>query len=400
MKLINFKSGVRNQTNYLYELESLRGIAISLVVLFHIWGIAIGGGAFQHSIFMSFISSGSSGVTLFFVLSGFLLSMPFFQGIKSGDHPPIRQYYFSRLLRIIPLYYIAVIASMVATGKYTEAIPALWFSYVGFSVFPYSVVWWTLSTEVQFYLLLPLFMYLLRSSKGRAAFAAILLAWSYFYYQHSIAQPGNILQPYYSLTTLSIFARLPAFILGMAGCYLFLTYRERLQIWNKLITVRLGGLGIIIALTLLLGLVLQHSSSMGGLKAERIWHIKHIYEALCWLGILLATLLTNPIGKGLLINTFNGVIGKLSYSLYLIHVPVLFFVIHPLRTEMGAEAFIDSPYLYLLSITGCILSVLASYVSYRYIELPFLKLKELIPQPQTNINADSLCKDLEKSESK
>jgi hypothetical protein len=43
-KWTDFRSGVRSQQNYLYELESLRSIAILLVILFHCWGISRGSG--------------------------------------------------------------------------------------------------------------------------------------------------------------------------------------------------------------------------------------------------------------------------------------------------------------------------------------------------------------------
>jgi len=71
----NFKSGLRGD-QYLIELECLRGVAILLVFFFHAYGISLGKLVGTGNIFLSYIISGNTGVTLFFVLSGFLLSYP------------------------------------------------------------------------------------------------------------------------------------------------------------------------------------------------------------------------------------------------------------------------------------------------------------------------------------
>jgi peptidoglycan/LPS O-acetylase OafA/YrhL len=71
---------VRRRTRFLPEVESLRGVAIALVFLHHIDGRLTPGllhGGFDVSLPWAFIAGGQSGVTLFFVLSAFCLSLPF-----------------------------------------------------------------------------------------------------------------------------------------------------------------------------------------------------------------------------------------------------------------------------------------------------------------------------------
>ena len=79
LQLINLKAGVRHESTYLHQLESLRGVAILLVFLFHVYGITCGMVEQQPSFLLSFITGGNTGVTLFFVLSGFLLSLPWLE---------------------------------------------------------------------------------------------------------------------------------------------------------------------------------------------------------------------------------------------------------------------------------------------------------------------------------
>lgn len=67
--------------------------------------------------------------------------------------------------------------------------------------------------------------------------------------------------------------------------------------------------------------------------------------------------------------------GKLSYSFYLVHVPILFYMIYPIREGMGQEQYIESPWLFITPALALLLSILVSYITYRLIELPFLNMK-------------------------
>lgn len=185
MNLIDLQSGIREKNTSIVELESIRGIAVVLVFFFHLYGITVSGLEIKpesFSLFMSFIVGGNTGATLFFVLSGFLLSLPFIKGIQRGQLPSLVDYFISRTLRILPLYYIVVIASIIHIGNIESGIATLSFQYVGYEIYPYSLVWWTLSTEVQFYILLPLTMYLLNTRNGKLILLTILVAWVMAYY--------------------------------------------------------------------------------------------------------------------------------------------------------------------------------------------------------------------------
>lgn len=117
------------------------------------------------------------GVTIFFVISGFLLYRPFVAAdISGGREPTMRRFWRRRVLRIIPAYWVAL-----TVLAFLQPLPAVfssdWWKYYlllqnnfGLS-FNNSGIGqaWTLSVEVTFYLLLPFYAIALRRLGGTAA---------------------------------------------------------------------------------------------------------------------------------------------------------------------------------------------------------------------------------------
>jgi peptidoglycan/LPS O-acetylase OafA/YrhL len=322
---------------------------------------------------MNYIAGGNTGVTLFFVLSGFLLSLPFISGLKNKTYPSVVDYAVSRALRIIPLYYIVVIGSIIYSGQLENGIKALAFDYVGFSIFPFSVVWWTLSTEVQFYFILPLLMLLLRSNLGIIILIVIVIIWAASYYHFTLNSAVSNLDIY---STKSLFARFPAFALGIDSAYVYSLYTS--INYNPIVRIRLAATIALVATIITLGLVLTAAVNLGG-KSETTWHLHHSYEALCWSVIMLILVTMKPFGKGLFINAFNAFIGKISYSIYLIHFPIIFYICYPIQQQFEPHEFLQSSeaiWVVLLSFSA---TIFFSYLSYVGIERPFLKIKQHIP---------------------
>lgn len=376
---VSLHAGIRGKAAYLYELECIRGLAILLVFLFHVYGIS---GVKQQNpeFWLSYIIGGNTGVTLFFMLSGFLLSLPWLRYClgKTDVQPRVRNYAVARVLRILPLYWFAVIVAVLMTGKIEAGAKAAMFQFVGFEIFPYSVVWWTLSTEVQFYLLLPFaWLAIIRPGWTRWLVVLLFLGWLVSY-SNIFVYPGSE-KPIRSFwLTKSLFGRLPAFLIGIAAAYIYLKIQplpgQKPSLKNRLLATLLS-VGAVLAL----GWVLFEMIMMGERRAEWAWHLHHSYEAILWGLLTLMLLLSRPFGKSLLVNRPFAVLGKLSYSLYLNHVPILFFLIYPFKASMGAEAYTQTSYFYLLPVLAFSLSLGLAYISYRLIELPFLNLKHKIP---------------------
>lgn len=377
----NFQAGIRGTTTYLYELECLRGLAILMVFLFHVYGISYGSAPQEASLIMSFIVGGNSGVTLFFVLSGFLLSLPWLNYLLGNKSvaPSISYFYKSRALRILPLYYFAIVFSVIVSQNIASGLEAAAFFYVGFDIFPYSVVWWTLSTEIQFYLLLPVCFWAWSHARyTRALLLFALLFWLGAYLTLVIFKcfPGDFSSMFY---TKSLFGRLPAFLVGIFSAFIYAKYASILKSPGNRVIVTYTSTAAFFVIFYLLALVLQASINIGDGEAEKSWHVRHTYEAILWGAAMLVLVLGRPLGRQLLVNRVMAVYGKLSYSFYLLHVPVLFYLIYPIKKSMTSDVYLGSLYLYVVPALGLLLCSVLAMASYKFIELPFLNLKRKLP---------------------
>jgi len=367
------------------QLESLRGVAILLVFFFHA-DVSLSENGYPVigtwvSPLAAFVHAGHTGVTLFFVLSAFLLSRPFLAEAKGG--PPVSRARFlaRRALRILPLYWLAVIffswldesnASMLA-----KAVPHMLLldSFPGATVrmFGYSDVWWSLSTEAQFYIVLALCTLLLRRRFDRGVLLVLLSAYlgSYFYLASHNLSPE---------LWVNLFGRGPAFIIGVGAAWFYETFGVQIRAWCvRRGVARWGGGDIVLgALVLALGYLLREVVFMGVHPAEWLWHAWHVYESLLWASIVLVMLLV-PLRLGsLLTNRVMGIIGILSYSLYLFHFPVLFEILRRCRVAMP-EAFLGWTAISFATVLGCLaLALGVSVLTYLLIERPVLKRKARI----------------------
>ena len=130
-----------------------------------------------------------------------------------------------------------------------------------------------------------------------------------------------------------------------------------------------------VLLLLLLGFVLSVGLQTSDWVNESEWHIHHTYEAVIWGAILLLTLLAAPVFSVLVINPAFALLGKLSYSIYLNHVPILFFVIDASKKAMGSDSYEATMQVFYNPLIGFAMSVALASVTYYCIEAPFLRLK-------------------------
>lgn len=364
---------------YLHEVECLRGLAITLVFAYHAWGISFGEGDANTPFPLVFFAAGQTGVTLFFVLSGFLLSLPWVRwaGNKTAPRPNIRAYYRARLLRILPLYLCWVLLAAVLTGEWANAVKAATFQFIGFDMFPYGVVWWTLTTEMQFYLFLPLAWWAwLRGGSYRLLLYMGLLFWLGGY--SAVFGFGVVDQPVWSYwLTKSLFGRLPAFVIGILCAVLF-AYVAGKVLPSRILDNRLLTTFGFFAIFFVLGLVLQHTLKDSDWITESKWHLHHTYEAILWGLLLLLLLLSKPWLYQFLVNPVMALVGKLSYSIYLSHVAILYFLIDGGKEIVGRDLYTDTLAAYCLPVLGAVLTLGLSTLTYRYIERPFLNLRKTL----------------------
>ncbi len=86
---------------YFPELDGLRGISALMIIFFHFFQ---GVDALEYNLITKILVFGQTGVTLFFVLSGFLISRILLD--TKNEENFFRNFYVRRSLRIFPLYYL------------------------------------------------------------------------------------------------------------------------------------------------------------------------------------------------------------------------------------------------------------------------------------------------------
>lgn len=167
---------------FIPEIDGLRFLAILTVVLFHL-GTAIidnvPAGRWLAPPDTDWLRrltlTGGLGVDIFFAISGFVLALPFARHHLQGAKPvSLRAYYWRRVTRLEPPYILVMVGLfavhvwLLKTGTFAALLPRLLASLVYLHCIIYgewskiNPVAWSLETEVQFYLLAPLFAQIYR----------------------------------------------------------------------------------------------------------------------------------------------------------------------------------------------------------------------------------------------
>ena len=151
----------------LYGLDHLRSLAIILVLMYHYR-------AFKHPDWIDHIGQfGWTGVDLFFVLSGFLISSQLFKEMEDKGNLHLKTFYIKRFFRIIPPFLFTLFLYFTFPFfRERESLPPLW-KFITFTqnygldvidkgTFSHA---WSLCIEEQFYLFLPMLLWMLRKVK-------------------------------------------------------------------------------------------------------------------------------------------------------------------------------------------------------------------------------------------
>ena len=186
--------------DHLAALDGLRGVAIALVLWFHIWQITwlrADVGAWGATInFNAIPEAGFVGVDLFFFISGFCLFVPYARTMFEGrPKATLATFAYRRALKIVPSYYLSL-ALVAAFGwahftSPSDAVVQL-VSHAAFvHVFNNATyggingVLWSLAVEVQFYAIFPIVAW---CAMRRPLLACILLAATAAAYRTVVAQ--------------------------------------------------------------------------------------------------------------------------------------------------------------------------------------------------------------------
>ena len=378
-------------------VEGLRALAALSVVIYHCGQVTSSrtlGAGWLATLTTPF----ASGVTFFFVLSGFLLYRPFVAAFASqGQIPSIRSYLRSRFLRIFPAYWavlllvilvlgtpvVQVASPQLITGEGLGLGTALADAALVQTFFPATfgtgvLPAWSLSVEVSFYLVLPAVILLVAWFRARRpttdvraltlfpplALVAIALVGKAVAVYVIPGRPAGFDEGWHSVLAFSLATRADAFACGMLAAVLLLRIerglalpRRRIRLWVEAALVPLalaffvfgGPLGRYAQSTLLAGLF----------AAAILWVVLAAQREGARRSVLVTFLTSRPML----------LLGLCSYSIFLWNHPLLYWLDERGLTAIGVGGFFLAMCTLALPLLGL------SYLTYRWVELPALRLK-------------------------
>jgi len=347
---------------YIPSLDGIRAIAFLIVFL-------------SHAGFGKYVPGGF-GVTIFFFLSGYLITTMLRREHERSNKIDFKKFYMRRVLRIWPPFYIVLILAVVVSwlvgtysqsensGHYLLAFVTQFFHYSNYYNIEYgnqymalgTEVYWSLAVEEHFYLLFPLLYVLLRklnvgASKQATIFWSICLLVLLWRCLLVFTMGADYDRIFFATDT-----RLDSI---MFGCALAVSGNPALDQDQQISDRNLKYLLPVGFALLLISLLIRVSAFRDTLR--------YTIQGIALYPVFIAAirfpdwLVFKPLNWG-----WVRFVGVLSYSLYLVH----FMVIRALTTVMPELGLVAT------SILSLLISLAISYAVYRYAEVPAAKLKK------------------------
>jgi peptidoglycan/LPS O-acetylase OafA/YrhL len=364
------------------EFESLRGLMAMWVLLGHV-ALTFSFPAFEHWIWWQILCANRKAVDIFIVLSGFVIFY-----MLDAKREKYSVYLMRRFLRIFPAYIVCLIFSLMMVHLSVEGLNAIpdpsprdvdrlvifqsSLRYFGphvlahvtilhgllprgmFPLSDYAFIGqaWSISVEWQFYLLAPAAFFLATMQRRWAGLAALALLCATLYNTRRFFAEG------YIGTQIIYF---------FIGCSSFFFWRMR-RSWLETIA-RHSDLTIVVA------------SGVWVLTFPRYSHIA------IWIAVLLGCSAVRFEGHGLIASAISKVLrlpllrwcGRISYSVYLVHMFVLYATLWLLRNSgLGPVGQFE-----ITMITTIVATLLVAHGMYKWIEIPGITLGRLISHRQS-----------------
>lgn len=356
------------KNEHIGPLDGLRAGAILLVLLYHLTpGRETSRGL--EALPFKLADIGWSGVDLFFVLSGFLITMKLL-GARDDEHR-FRDFYVRRALRIFPLYYgalaiVLVVVPLLSPLRFAPAGAQLpyWLYYSNFynAPLPTDVIapighFWSLAIEEQFYLVWPAVIFFCSRRTSIVVCAAIPVIATLF--RFALTTSGFDWGATYAWT----FCRADGLALGALIALLP----------KRPVALSVAALALVApfcawaawrdkATLLVKALTTPESVAVRTLLPLAV--------SIAFAAILVLSLEVRPLGRALSIAPFR-ILARYSYGMYVVHfmlLPVL--MRHLLPRFEGANVAAGAVF-----VAGTALSLLAAIISYHGYEAFFLRLK-------------------------
>jgi peptidoglycan/LPS O-acetylase OafA/YrhL len=343
---------------YIQSLDGVRGIAVLMIMFFHYelisYDTVIPG-------LTSLMKFGQTGVTLFFVLSGFLITRILLK--NKGGQSYFKNFYIRRTLRIFPLYYFFLLLSyfvlpLIGIGEtpvLEKQLPFYLF-YQNISI-TFNWPWegpfhyWSLAVEEHFYLFWPFVIYYFSIKNIYKIILGIVLV--------AILSRAYLFAEGYEVFYFTV-CRMDAIALGSFIGLLEYQHGFKLNVKWKYHLLAITFIGVVFYF---LWLEYRNQSNL------YVQIIKDLAYSYVYVLLLLSIVSINTSYflikmKRFLSNTLLVYVGKISFSLYIYH-----GICNGIVSKFGIENFY-------ISIIACFaLAFIIASCSYYFFEMPFLKMK-------------------------
>jgi peptidoglycan/LPS O-acetylase OafA/YrhL len=365
-------------------LDGIRGLAAVYVILFHIWQAAktaddLPSIAARAIVWMAF---GRSAVAVFIVLSGFCLMMPVARSSDGKLRGGVLRYFQKRAWRILPPYYIALALSLGVLALvpglkdarhlwWSHTVPAftpdvllshalLYHNWHGAWIFRINGPLWSVATECQIYLLFPLLLLPLWRRCGLMVMVAVAFA---------VGLAPHLLTGRFGLTApwfLGLFA------LGMVAAIICFSSKPSAQQartrlpWGFITTVLcalyvgIACYGIATRRPFMLWTTTWRMDVLVGVAAMSLL-------VFCTRVVIEKPGVRRPLVLRLLEAPWSVALGAFSYSIYLVHEPVVGLA------EAAGRSLALSPVMCLITLFGAVpLSLGIAYLFHLFVERHFM----------------------------
>lgn len=345
---------IQKKRKYIKEIDGLRALAVIMVLAYHLK--------------MPFAKSGLLGVTVFFVISGYLITGILINEIEESGGVDLKNFWLRRIRRLLPavlsmavvmIFVSAVVNRVVFTKGCNDLLSAVfgynnwWQIFRKVSYFenagapsPFTHCW-SLAIETQFYLIYPILLILLSKARNRgkvfAAVTAVLAMISVVLMGVLYSPDGDPSRVYYGTDTRA-FSLLIGALAAIQKEYHIIKVKLRGKLWAVI-----GSISILILIGMMM-LISSYSSFLyyGGQAIVSVLAAFVVY-AVTVSRSLLNIILGSSILKWL---------GDRSYSIYLWHYPIIVLMSGGKRAAWW------------IVILEVVLSVGLAELSYRFIETP------------------------------
>lgn len=338
-------------------VDAIRGLAILGVIMTHASGDTAWPGVISNA-----VNSGARGVQLFFLASAFTLFLSF-ENRTGKEASPVRNFFIRRFFRIAPMYYIGICYYLFQDGLG----PRFWLGDApgistlnilsnltflnGFN--PYwitSVVpgGWSIAVEMTFYLVLPFLFSKIKNITQAVNFLTISVILRFIFHvmlkRFPLIGDARLWEDYLFIYFPN---QLPVFSLGIIMYFIVMKKESLVAVSGK-------------SLLILTGIILADLAT-----GAHLLFPSHILFAI---GFLLLGVTLSKYSFPLIVNPVITYIGKISFSMYIVHFAVLHWF-----TEFNLVHLLQNNLLNYLAIFSLVttVSILISSLFYNLVEVPF-----------------------------